>query len=93
MHLPLLCLGHIASIPRQPPDSFRSSVPVSRPCLITPLEANDLQSELVHHHLHRNSAPPSHLPYLLQIRYLHAPIRNELDACGHLRSHGPHSMA
>jgi hypothetical protein len=75
MHLPLLCLGHIASIPCQPPDSFRSSVPVSRPCLITPLEANDLQSEL------------------LQIRYLHAPIRNELDACGHLRSHGPYSMA
>ncbi len=93
MHLPLLCLGHIASIPLQHLDSFRSSVPVSRPCLITALEANDLQRKLIHNHFHRNSPPPSHLPYLLQIRYLYAPIRNELDACGHLRCHGNHSMA
>jgi hypothetical protein len=52
-----------------------------------------LQRKLIHNHFHRNSPPPSHLPYLLQIRYLYAPIRNELDACGHLRCHGNHSMA
>jgi hypothetical protein len=94
MYLPLLCPGHIASIPLQYLDPFRSSLPVGWEFSLVRPETNEAsQRKLDHHRLHRNSPPPSHLSYVLKIRHLHAPLRNELHACGHLLCHGPHPMA
>ena len=55
--------------------------------------SNCAQRELVPHRLHRGTATASHLPYVFNLRYIHAEIHDKLSARSHLLRHGPYPMA